>query len=254
MTRSIKAILFDLGDTLLDFGKVDFPRMFREGADGAYDYLQKRGYSLPSRRWYGLFHRLAIHWNVLVSAISRREFNSLDVLERCCRRMGLYLSADEHMELCWKWYEPLCRHATVETGLAEMLTNLKADGLKLVIVSNTFVPGQILDRHLAMERLLEHLPDRIYSCNIGHRKPHPRIFHEALRLAGTTPEEVMFVGDTPKADILGASRLGMIPVLKDPTGAYRKSKYRPAHTIRSILELPQIIAEYKSCSAMSNDQ
>jgi FMN phosphatase YigB (HAD superfamily) len=43
MNKQIKAVLFDLGETLLDFGRVKTSRLFRQGARLSYDYLKSSG-------------------------------------------------------------------------------------------------------------------------------------------------------------------------------------------------------------------
>lgn len=244
MAKTITAILFDLGDTLLDFGKVDLPRLFNEGARLAYDYLATLGKPLPEFERYRRRHLRAIHWHELKSRLTGREFNSLHLMESLCRRMNLRLSREQLLEVCWLWYEPLSRVASTEEGLVDMLRDLQALGLKIGVVSNTFIPGEVLDRHLKDVQLLEHLPMRIYSCNVGRRKPHARVFTEALRRMESQPEETLFVGDSPKADIRGAKRMGMLSVLKDRAGRHVNSRHRPDHTIGSILELPPIVAQY----------
>jgi FMN phosphatase YigB (HAD superfamily) len=125
-----------------------------------------------------------------------------------------------------------------------MLTDLRASGLTLGLVSNTFVPPQVLDRHLQQEGMLDQLPLRVYSCQVGIRKPRPEIFRLALEQAALTAPRTLFVGDSPRTDIVGANRVGMISVLKDPTGRHANGRAKPNHLIRSILELPRIIDEY----------
>ncbi len=244
MTARIKGILFDLGDTLLDFGSVDINSLFEAGGRLAYDYLHSLNLSLPS---FEKFHRRqlrAIRWNYLKSHITRREFNSLDVIGRMATRMGHDLTPDQMVELSWKWYEPLSRCATIEPGLRELLERFRDGGLRLGLISNTFVPGEVLDRHLEQLGLIDLLPVRVYSCNVRYRKPHGRVFRLALKQAGLRADETLFVGDSLKADILGARRAGMISVLKDPTGRHDGAKIRPAHRIRKLAELEDIVRQY----------
>ena len=54
----------------------------------------------------------------------------------------------------------------------------------------------------------------------------------------------MFVGDSPKADIRGANRAGMVSVLKDPDNRHGSSRIQPCHRIRSITELADIVDQY----------
>ena len=244
MAKRIKGILFDLGDTLLNFGKVDIPGLFEGGARLAYEYLQQLGLDLPS---FARFHRQqlwAIRWNYFKSRFTRREFNSLEVLGHLSRRMGHALTKEQTLELAWLWYEPLSRCATVEEGVGPMLEGLRACGMSLGIVSNTFVPGEVLDRHLAQAGLLEYLPVRVYSCDVSVRKPQAEIFRIALDRAGLAADETMFVGDSLVADVKGSKRLGMISVLKDPAGRYGDDAAAADHHVGRLSELAAIVAEY----------
>ncbi len=109
------------------------------------------------------------------------------------------------------------------------------------MVSNTFVAGAIHDRHLDRHGLLELLPVRIYSSDVGYRKPDRRIFGFALDQLGVSPREAMFVGDLVKTDIVGARRLGMTTVLKQPWGTARSHR-RADYVIRQMSELRDVVA------------
>ena len=246
MANRIKGILFDLGDTLMDFGKVDIPTLFEAGAKLTYDYLKKLELPLPTFAKYHRRQLWAIKWNYLKSRITRREFNSLDLIGKMSERMGHQLTHQHMMELAWMWYEPLSKCVKVEDGIVDLLRSFQRQGLKMGLVSNTFVPGEVLDRHLQMFGLLELLPLRVYSCEVGYRKPTRRIFQIAMEQAGLNAGETLFVGDSLKADIYGANRVGLISVLKDPAGRHVQEKILPVHTIRLLAELTEIIRQYNS--------
>src|SRR5690606_7767369 len=112
-------------------------------------------------------------------------------------------------ELAWHWYRPLAEAATLEPGTLTALRQLRAGGYRLGIVSNTFVPGHVLDRPLRQARVLPFFPVRVYSCDVGYRKPHPQIFDAALQRIGVAADEALFVGDLLDADVRGARRAGM---------------------------------------------
>lgn len=244
MGRTIRGILFDLGDTLLDFGQIDALALFRDGAELAYEYLRELDQPLPPFRQYHRSQLRSIRWHVLKSRLTRREFNSLDLMWRFARRLGQRLSPDQMLEVAWRWYLPLGRQAIVEEGLREVLAGLRDSGLLLGVVSNTFVPAQVLDRHLDREGLLELLPIRVYSCDVGYRKPSRRIFAAALDQLALPAGQTLFVGDSPGTDIYGANRVGMVSVLKDPASRHRNGRCRPRHRIARLGELPHIVAEH----------
>lgn len=244
MSDRIKGILFDFGETIIDFGRVDLPALFKRGTKLAYEYLVDRGHSLPPFKKYLRTQLRAVHWNVFKSRITRSEFNALDVIRRISDGQGLQLDHEHLVALAALWYEPLRQCASMEPGVLEMLRQFRDEDMTLGIISNTFVPGQVLDRHLEQEHLLELLPVRVYSCDVNYRKPDIRIFQITLERAHLAAQETVFVGDSLRADIRGANRAGMISVLKDPLDRYRHKRIRPHHRIRSLLELRDIIADY----------
>lgn len=49
----------------------------------------------------------------------------------------------------------------------------------------------------------------IISADTGYRKPNPLIFKKILEMMRLEPAEILFVGDTPHDDVLGAKGVGM---------------------------------------------
>jgi|HubBroStandDraft_1064217.scaffolds.fasta_scaffold72492_2 FMN phosphatase YigB (HAD superfamily) len=214
----VQAVLFDLGDTLLDFAKMDNDRIAQEGASGAYERLRKAGCKLPSLNRYRRANIASIRWALIRHKLNGREFNGLPLMWRQALRWGAPNNEEFMWELAWDWYKPVVPHSSIEPDLIETLIKIRAAGLKIGIVSNTFIPKEMLDKHLEMMGLLEHLPVRIYSSEIGFRKPHPVIFYRALAAVRTRPQDTLFVGDVIKNDIVGAARLGMRTAWKPKHG------------------------------------
>lgn len=94
----------------------------------------------------------------------------------------------------------------------ETLRTLRASGYFLGIMSNRFEPySDYLD-----ERGLGELFDLVvYAGQAGIRKPNPEVFHFMLDKAEFSPSESMYVGDNYFADVVGARRAGLQPVLFD---------------------------------------
>ena len=237
----LRAVLFDFGDTLINFEPLDTRAVFREAAHKTYDYLRERGVSLPGfERYCGRLYRL-VKWKYVWAKLTGREFNSLDLLRGYLTEVTGKADEAALLELAWLWYLPLKAHTSVEAHCAEVLARLRDAGLKLGIVSNTFVPGAVLDRHLQMDGLLEFFPVRVYSSEVGYRKPSARIFTTALAGLGVEAGEAVFVGDLVKTDIVGARRAGMRTVLKQPWCG-RGGGHRLADAvIERLEELPALL-------------
>ena len=93
-----------------------------------------------------------------------------------------------------------------------LLESLRARGLKLGLVSNAFDPGWLLHRDLEQMGIAQRLDFSVFSSEVGTRKPHPAIFERALGALGVEPENALFVGDRLYEDIRGAGELGMTTV------------------------------------------
>lgn len=239
--RRIKAVLFDLGQTVLEFGKVDVMAVFRQAAANSYDYLKELDQPVGSFRAYKLRNLLSIRLKVLISDLTRRDWDSLAALKHGGEKKGIHLTDEQWRQVNWKWYEPLAGIASVEPDLAETLGLLREMDLKLGVVSNTWVNGCALDRHLDMEGLLDFFDVRVYSYDYPFRKPDKRIFLEAARQIDIRCENILFVGDRVNNDIRGALKAGMTGVLKTTDKNKRKPLPPTVTRIDKLSELPQLI-------------
>lgn len=239
----VKAVLFDLADTLLQFDHLDHRTLFIMAAKDTYRHLHTMKLPLPEFEVYTRVHFRAFRRKYIWSNIRRRDFNVNDVICRVLIKLAIPVPGSDIPELVWRWYRPVVRRATVETGTRAMLREFRQMGLKLAIVSNTCAPDYCLDRHLENEKLLEYFPTRVYSSNTLYRKPHPEIFRVALDQLGVSAQQAIFVGDLLGADIKGARRAGMTTVWKPAarTKSALKRRVRPDHEIEKITDLMDIL-------------
>ncbi len=100
--------------------------------------------------------------------------------------------------------------------IASALGSLKRAGYKVGLVSNT---GRTWGRFLRPIQddlgIGRYFDDRVFSDEIGVRKPEPGIFEAALEHLGLRPEEVAHVGDDLEADVAGSKGLGLRAVWFD---------------------------------------
>ena len=92
----------------------------------------------------------------------------------------------------------------------DALAALRADGARLVVVSNWDVS---LHDALDATGLAPLVDGAISSAEAGAAKPDPAIFAAALRIAGVGAGDAVHVGDSPEADVAGARAAGIEPVL-----------------------------------------
>ncbi len=236
----IKSAIFDLGDTLIRFENANLNQAFVQGAKNTYQYLSERTINLPPFNKYCKSQLRAIRWKYFKSKITGREFDSTDVIKQCAKKLGINIPDNMFTELAWLWYQPLAKQSRREPDAIDTLKKLQEKQLKLAIVSNTFISASSLDRHLKIEELLNFFPIRIYSCDIGIRKPNKKIFEIALEKLKIAANEAIFIGDKLKIDVKGARKTGMFAILKsDDNKKYRLDS--KTFQIKTLSEIPEII-------------
>ena len=237
----IKAVIFDLGDTLLNFGKVHPTELFMRGARLTYDYLKQIGQPMPIYAVYCAKNLTAIRLRYMWSSISGNDFSARSLLKSINKHNNFNLTEQQWDELVWLWYEPLSEVGTVEPDIAETLEKLRNMNLKLAILSNTFVDSLSLERHLAKYDMLRFFDIRMYSYQFRYRKPDQRIFRQAAEKLQLSPAEIVFVGDRIDKDIKPSLKAGMKPVLKAAYTNKYKLAPRNVPRIKNIHELPGLI-------------
>jgi len=252
--RRIQAVIFDVGETLLNFGKVDAIALFKEGGKLAYNFLKKLDQPADSLNLFLLKHLWMIRIFRVWSYIKGRDFDSLKLLKKIERKRGVKLTEQQWENFGWCWYEPLSKIATVEPDLRQTLDKLKQIGVKLGILSNTFVNAATLERHLAQLGLLDYFTTRLYSYQFNFRKPDSRIFIEAAKQMNCPLQNTLFVGDRLDIDITGALAANMLAVMKKAYTNAGKKTPENVIKIERLAELPGIVeeinrAEYRTQSA-----
>ena len=244
--RKIKAVLFDFGETLLTFGRVNTLHLFRQGARLSYNYLKDSRQPIGNFQWYLYRSLLSLWMHSLASNITGSDFDSLALLKKTGIKKGICLDDQQWEKVACLWYEPLSRIAKVEPDIAETLNTLKNLGLKLGLVSNTFVPRCCLEKHLAQYGILDFFELRLYSYQVGFRKPDTKIFRTAAAKIGELPENIMFVGDRLDNDIKPALKLGMSAVMKKAYTNTGVSLPAGVKKITHLSELPALIKEMET--------
>jgi putative hydrolase of the HAD superfamily len=98
----------------------------------------------------------------------------------------------------------------------KILESLKQK-FRLAVISNSDGSiGKLFER-LGLADLFDTITD---SGNVGVQKPHPEIFHAALRSLNLPANESLYIGDVYSIDYIGAKSAGMHAIVFDPYGTY----------------------------------
>ena len=142
---------------------------------------------------------------------------------------------------------PLEHVSTPVPGAADALRWCKANGLRVILVTNTLYRGDVevladWDR-VGLGRMIDGV---VSSHSAGHRKPHPEMFERALALAAVPPSAAVMIGDNPIADVRGAAALGLRTVYRKTARRPLLPGIRPDAVVDDLLTLPETLRPWLS--------
>ncbi len=232
----------------MDFSGVGQHYHFYLGAQLTYAYLKKLGQPTGPFTWYLVRNLAHLRFKHIISNFTHRDFDSLCVLRRAGEKRGISMTDAQWEHYVWLWYEKLGYAAGVEPGLAQTMQRLDDQGLKLGLISNTFLHATSLDRHMDELGLLGYLPERLYSYQFPFRKPDARIFKAGAERIGEALSHILYVGDLIKNDIKPTLALGMKAALKRGPSNAGSAVPAGAWDVKTLSELPDLVAAHnQSC-------
>ena len=110
----------------------------------------------------------------------------------------------------------------------------------MAIISNTTNPGFIKEKELYQTGLSAYFEFAIFSSGTPYRKPHPSIFNAAISRLNIEAENILFVGDDLKMDVLGPQSVGMLTAWLNRKRSALVQNITPNYQITSLSELLMI--------------
>ncbi len=207
---AIRAVVFDLFDTLVDLSMLDLPR------------VEIRGKWIPTTA--GRLHevvagRANIEFEHFVDALFAvdREFRvsryekglELPTLERFeALAIRLEIAAPELPQELTDTHMGMIRDQVQVPGHHTNVLEALGQRVRLGLCSNFSHSKMALDL-LHDSGIAPHLASVIISDAVGIRKPRSEIFESVLAELDVAPAETLHVGDSLSADVAGAARLGI---------------------------------------------
>ena len=244
-TKHIRAVLFDLDDTLIDWSEQEgsFFTAINPHLDKMIAYLDAIGHPVSDRAAFrGAFSETVVtHWAQAKATL--RAVDLHEVLHETFQAQGLDATGIDVIDLLRAYDAAPAAGVKLYPDTKAVLDQLQEDGYELGLITNSMLPMWMRDAELRVYGLLDYFAVRLSSGDAGYIKPHPEIYHAALAQLGLQPEEAIFVGDRPGNDIAGANAAGMISVLMNPPHLdYELNGVTPDHIIESLSDLLPILA------------
>lgn len=242
-----RAILFDLGNTLLYFDD-DWDEIHQQAILSLGQNLNFLGVEVEPGILAAEFdRRVKIYYEK--REIDLIEHSTEFVLRDLLESVGYPNARDDlvrsGLDAFYSTFQP---HWQLEKDTIPTLKSLKAMNYRVGLISNA---GDASDVNTLIDRAgIRSYFNRIWiSADVGVRKPHPRIFEIALDSMYVRPKEAVMVGDSLNADILGANTIGMSSIWitrrADPAENDKfRTRVYPEEVITSLSELPSLLANW----------
>ncbi|HPL26305.1 MAG TPA: HAD family hydrolase [Myxococcota bacterium] len=223
----VEGVVFDMDDTLYlerDYALSGFravARFLASPDESAVDVLYRHmAETFESGNRRTVFNQVLLEWPHLQATASVKEL------------VQIYRNHDPAIHLL--------------PGIADLLTELKAQGIPVGLISDGFLPSQESKfRALGIRELVD---PAIFTDAWGSEfwKPHPRAFMSTAQTWGIPDSRLAYIGDNPAKDFVAPSALGWRTVrLRIPGQIHEDEEARTETTaaecectsVRSLTEL-----------------
>ena len=223
---AVDAVIFDWGGTLTPWHTVDHVALWRDVC---------------------ALHFSGEHAERHAAAIYAAERELWLAAERECRsatidhvfaRAGV-VPTEAFLASYFEAWEP---HTLTDPQAGGLFRRLRADGIKIGVLSNTMWPRDVHEQVFGRDGVLGLIDGAVYSSEIDWTKPHPEAFRAAMAAVGVSdPAACVFVGDRPYDDVYGAKQAGMRAVLVPNSDVPAFADAEPDAVIARLADLPPLI-------------
>lgn len=204
----LRAILFDLDDTLFDHS---------HGAREALAMVHRSHHCFGAIPFEDFARAHAAHLETLHRQVLEGTTDIDAARVERFRRLFIEAGGDAGQAAAaatrYRHTYVVARRAV--QGAPALLAAMRAHA-PIVVVSNNL----LVEQRDKVEQcgLAQHIDELVVSEEAGVAKPDPAIFRIALDRVGAGPEEAVMIGDSWAADVAGALAAGIVPVWFNPRG------------------------------------
>jgi len=168
---------------------------------------------------------------------------NLGFWQNYCRRRLVVLGApngqaDEFALKVSKYMEDSYRPQNiVPQDVLQTLAHLQEAGYCMAIISNRERPYQ---EEIESLGIAQYFSFSLAGGELDAWKPEPKIFLHACKRLNINPPQAIYVGDNYFADVVGARRAGLQPVLYDPRSIFPQAD---CPVLSSFDQLPSVLED-----------
>ncbi|QQK08319.1 YjjG family noncanonical pyrimidine nucleotidase [Miniphocaeibacter halophilus] len=222
-----KALFFDIDDTIFDFEKCSL---------AAFEESFKICDLHYSKSIYELYREISKDlWKKQKSG----EISVQDVLNTRFKILFEKLNLNSSYYKFQKVFEKnLGKQFITEPNVYEVISSLYKK-YKIYAASNGILEMQI--NRLKHANLLDYFTDLFVSDDIGYDKPSDNFFKECLKRSNLEAREILFIGDSLQADIIGAKNNNIDTCWYNINGYEKPKDLEVNYIITNLIVLKSIL-------------
>lgn len=195
--KKYKYLFIDLDDTLWDFHT-----NARLALNDVYAEQQLFERFADFDTFYQIYSKRNIElWTQYGQGLITKDFLSTERFLYPLQQVGIN-DADVATKMNTQFLDILATKTELIPNALETLNYIAQKKVPITLISNGFIEVQYRKlRNTHMEHYFNHV---VLSEMVGALKPNPEIFNYALNLNHASKEEVLMVGDSFEADVIGA--------------------------------------------------
>ena len=224
-----KYVFIDLDDTLWDFHS-----NARSLLTEIYEQRYLAQYFENFEQYFQLYSKRNLElWELYSKRLVTKEFLNLERFLYPFVEVGVD-NVSLAAEISVEFLETISTKTILIPHAKELLDYLFPK-YPLTLVSNGFIDVQLRKMKSAgIEHYFSHL---VFSQSANALKPDKAIYEYALQLNNAVAEEVLMIGDSFHADVIGAQNAGIDQVYFNPSGRSFEKQTPPSFTIKGLEEL-----------------
>jgi putative hydrolase of the HAD superfamily len=220
----IKAVIFDLDNTLLDFMNMKSAAV-KAGISGMIEAGLQIDEKEAYKKIFKIYEEKGWEFQEVFDDFILCEIGVLDY-KILASGIVAYRKAREASLILYP-------------NVNSTLIKLSKSGLKLGVVSDA--PSREAWMRICSVNL-HHIFDAVVTFNdTGFRKPSPKPFKKISKLLNVSPLESIMVGDWPERDVIGAKQLGMKTIFAKYGDVFGTSDSGADFDIMNVQEIIEII-------------
>ena len=223
----VQGLLFDFFGTLVNYDAKRIHQRFSR----THELLSDHGARLSEEALVTLIDQVfeVFELNARDSMI---EFSMTDILSEVVKTLNVETQLVDLNLLAHTYTQEWSADIEPIKHVERFLRQLQRE-YQLGLITNThFAP--MITRLLNKFELDEYFSTVVTSVEHGNSKPHPSIFHDTLTAMQLNASQAIYIGDSYRADFLGAQGVGMTCFLVG-----KHARVPDAYQIPTVVDLPR---------------